>query len=158
MLVGTLHTLLYLTVQEWSVWKEVGGGVSTLLWQAGTVWVGDESSQGCEVGCIWRQPWGHCYSLAQQVVVESRKGSRPERRSGTHKVIKVYTKPECGTSTNREHPRVAARPHPTVLLYKLHHVRAATDPSIMFVYIYLHKAVDSRPSDQGCHVGTRFSL
>lgn len=77
--------------------------MSTLLRQAGTVWVGDESSQGCEVGCIWGQQWGHCYSLAQQMVVESRKGSRPERRrSGTHKVIKVYTKPECGTSTLRE--------------------------------------------------------
>ena len=102
MLVGTLHTLLYLTVQEWSVWEEEGGGMSTLLRQAGTVWVGDESSQGCEAGCIRGQPWGHGYSLAQQMVVETRKGSRPERRSVTHKVIKVYTKPECGTSTLRE--------------------------------------------------------
>lgn len=55
-------------------------------------------------------------------------------------------------------PGWQARPHPTVLLYKLHHVPAATDASITFVYIYLHKAVDSRPSDQGCHVEKIFSL
>ena len=87
------------------MWEEVGDGVNTLLRQAGTVWVGIGSSWGCKVGHIRDQPVGHCpgarmagYSLVSQVVAETRKGSRSERRSETHKVIKVY---ECGMSTLR---------------------------------------------------------
>ena len=90
------------------MWEEVGDGVNTLLQQVGTVWVGVGSSWGCKVGRIRDQPGGHCpgarmagYWLVSQVVAETRKGSRSERRPETQKVIKVYTKPECGMSTLR---------------------------------------------------------